>query len=87
MEYRRDNKNFVILIKNLLDSIGLNILLDPLFLFLVLDLRIEILVQVLWSWTQGLTMRSYLLRVQVYPVAGHVDSYAQLEPEGVGGIE
>lgn len=29
----------------------------------------------------------FVLRVQIYPVAGYVDGHAQLEPEGVGGIE
>jgi len=33
MKYCKDNKNFVILIKNLFDSIWLNILLNQLYFF------------------------------------------------------
>jgi len=33
MKYYKDNKNFVILIKNLFDTIELNILLNPPFFF------------------------------------------------------
>lgn len=30
---------------------------------------------------------AFFLRVQIYPVAGDVNSHAQLKPESVGGIE
>jgi len=37
MKYCKDDKNFVILIKNLFDSIGLNILLNPLYFFFIVE--------------------------------------------------